>query len=168
MEYQIGQCVLASNSISCDEGKITEITQSTGTRKDNLYKVKGNYYLAEGIKKVFEVEDTPSNYYNAIKGIEEKMEDEIYNLVMKYAKINETKKYGKCYILTMPKKQVINVADNSDNLVKIQKIIISNPDKCQVRGHIFFEDVENITHSYLTLNHQQFNIYSSLFRYIYK
>lgn len=43
-----------------------------------------------------------------------------------------------------------------------------NPDKCQVRGHIFFEDVENITHSYLTLNHQQFNIYSSLFRYIYK
>lgn len=168
MEYQIGQCVLASNSFNCDEGKITEITQSTGTKKGALYKINNNYYFAEDIKKVFEVEDTPNNYYCAIKDIEEKMEDEIYNLVMKYAKINETKKYGIRYILTIPKKHLINVRSNSGILIKIKKIIISNPDKCQVRGHIFFEDVENIRYSYVMFRHQQFNIYSSLFRYIYK
>lgn len=48
--FKVGNTVIAQSETQGDEGKITEIRRSTGTRKDLLYRVGKNAYFANELK----------------------------------------------------------------------------------------------------------------------
>lgn len=117
--------------------------------------------LAENCK----VKENPFYYYYAIKALEEEMEKEIYKLVIKYGKTEKTKK-GIKHVLKLNRETIIACGEKNDK-VEIKKLIIVGHEESQVMGHLFFETIDKKKISFGTMQyHQQFNVYSPLFRYI--
>ena len=106
----------------------------------------------------------PTDCYNSIREIEEDMELSIHDLVWKYGKRKETKKYGVTYELsTYDHKRYALVRDNKGVLREIKKVIIRNPEQCQRMGHVWMVDSNGKVYSFLAFPHQQFNIYSAIY-----
>jgi len=112
----------------------------------------------------FENMEEPAVYYDRIKSIESTMEDNIHDLIWQYGKeVN-----GDYEISLWNKKwaSYCKIRDNNNNLVVLRKAKILCPDKCQVRGHLFFQTEKSETISFINLNHQEFNVYSHIYRII--
>ena len=106
----------------------------------------------------------PTDCYNSIREIEDDMELSIHDLVWKYGKRKETKKYGVTYELsTYDHKRYALVCDNKGVYREIKKVIIRNPEQCQRMGHLWMIDSYGNVYSFLDFPHQQFNIYSAIY-----
>ena len=106
----------------------------------------------------------PTDCYNSIREIEEDMELSIHDLVWKYGKRKETKKYGVTYELsTYDHKRYALVCDCKGVYREIKKVIIRNSEKFQKMGHVWIVDSNGKVYSFLAFPHQQFNIYSAIY-----
>ena len=115
----------------------------------------------ENMKTTFQ---HPTDCYNSIREIEEDMELSIHDLVWKYGKRKETKKYGVTYELsTYDHKRYALVCDCKGVYREIKKVIIRNPEQCQRMGHLWMVDSNGKVYSFFAFPHQQFNIYSAIY-----
>lgn len=158
--YSVGQFVIAKNMFSCDEGIITEI-------KDNSYHIGNHWYFDnEIVKTIKSAKNTPNYYYNSIRQLEQKEEDEIYNLVKSYGSKKDIDCFKIEYSLKL-KKNWCFVNTNDGERVCIDKIVLIDSPLYQCRGYIFLFDTNNKQYSFETsLTHQQFNVHSALYHTI--
>ena len=159
--YKVGDCVVAKNGIYSDCGKITEITQSNGTKKRWLYRVGFNYYFTTDIKKKLEVQHTPNEYWTMLREVNRQIEKEVYEIIMRN---------GKWVGDDMVVDNLIDqdgfgliVKDNNFKVRTIQRILISRPKQCQVQGHVLYYDTDGKQVSMLS-DDNIWSIYSHLFR----
>jgi len=104
----------------------------------------------------------PIEYFDKIHSLESEMELNIHNLVWKYGKKKETRKYGTQYSLNVN----IVINDSKGITKRIRKITISNPEKCQRMGHLWLTDENKNDYGFNELVHQEFNVYSGVFNQI--
>lgn len=166
-KYQIGQYAVAQNEVNCDSGNITEITQSTGTKKGILYKIGINYYFESDIIKVVDAKP-PIIYWKELGEIERSIKQEICDIVQKYGKRNETKKKGIRYIMTLPNNYTILARDILGQIFEIKKIIVNKADD-KNEWYLTFVDVNGNADIVFHFHTCLWYIYNSLFSYlIYK
>lgn len=103
----------------------------------------------------------PNSYYYEIKRLEEEMTDHIHDLVWKYGK-----KVGDNYEMSTWDKHLRRycLINDGEEVKTITKCIVLSPEKCQVRGHLMLQTDKGETTSFISLSHQEFNVYSQIYR----
>lgn len=78
-ELKLGMLAIGENNICRQEGHISDICESTGTRKGKLYKVGINYFFEDEIIPM-EFNNSPRGYYDIVI----KLKEDLFNAIKEY------------------------------------------------------------------------------------